>query len=171
MIQQELSLDRWSCQQKVQDSNEKVAKQKQQQIIVTRNRRDLTDDNAASFAVRTLGKMVQTTAGDGNVFNHCKNNTKIKTCEESLDDDDEDDDEDHNSNNKEVNDDYKKNKFVNKNNGDVSHSGFSNGSYHDNNNNNAGQHDKNKAEHTNTQINKGKETYEEELLWHSQNTW
>ena len=140
-----------------------MAKQKQQQIIVTRNRRDLTDDNAASFAVRTLGKMVQTTVKDRNDFNHCKNDTKTKTCEESVDDDDKKDDEDHNSNNKEVNDDYKKNKFVNNNNDDISHSRFSNGSYHINNNN-AGQHNENKDEHTNTQINNGKETYEEELL-------
>jgi len=102
--------------------------------MVTRNRRDLTVDHAASNTARTLGKMVPTTVKDRNDFNCHKNDTKAKMSEESVDDDEEEDDEDHNNNNEEDNNDYKKNEFVNNNNNDVSHSGFLNGGYHNNNN-------------------------------------
>jgi len=61
---------------KVRNSHEMVAKQKQQQIMVSRNRKDSTVDYATTNAAQTLGKMVQTAVKEQNNFNHFRNYTK-----------------------------------------------------------------------------------------------
>jgi len=110
------------------NSREKVMKQKQQQIMVSRNRKDVTIDDATSNAARTLGKMVR------NTFN---NNLKKKTYEEPADSDEDNEDSCNDNNEEDSDGDCSENDCVNDNNDDVSHSGFLNGSYH--NNEKAGQ--------------------------------
>jgi len=141
----------------VRNNREKVTKQKQQQIMVSRNKKDMTVDDTTSNAARTLGKMVRNTYD---------NNRKNKTYEETADSDNNGNDYCNENDEEDSDVDCSKNDCVDNNNDDVSHSGFSNGSYDDNKN--AGQQNENE-EHTNTKLRNGNETYDEELQRHGRN--